>query len=48
MISALTGELKRVDDDRVHLKAGQIVYELLVPAADLAELQATLGEEMDL
>lgn len=44
MISSLTGELKRVDDDRVHLSCGAMVYELLVPAADLTELQASLGE----
>lgn len=46
MISAITGELRRVDEDRVHLKVGAIVYELLVPAADLTELQASLGEEL--
>lgn len=46
MISALTGELRRVDDDRVHLQAGPILYELLVPAADLTELQASLGETL--
>jgi Holliday junction DNA helicase RuvA len=46
MISALTGELRRVDEDRVHLKCGPILYELLVPAADLTELQASLGEEI--
>lgn len=44
MISALTGELRRVDDGRVHLAVGPVVYELLVPAADLTELQASLGE----
>src|SRR5215471_635909 len=48
MISALTGILKRVDEDRVHFQAGPIMYELLVPAADLAELQASLGEELTL
>jgi Holliday junction DNA helicase RuvA len=46
MISALTGELRRVEDDRVHLQAGPILYELLVPAADLTELQASLGETL--
>lgn len=46
MISAITGELRRVDEDRVHLRVGAIVYELLVPAADLTELQASLGEEL--
>ena len=48
MISSLTGELRKVDEDRVHLKAGPIIYELLVPAADLAELQASQGEELTL
>jgi Holliday junction DNA helicase RuvA len=46
MISALTGELKQIDEDRVHLSAGPILYELLVPAADLAELQASRGETL--
>jgi Holliday junction DNA helicase RuvA len=44
MIASLTGELRRVEDDRVHLQCGPIVYELLVPAADMTELQASLGE----
>src|SRR5947208_9944890 len=45
MIASITGELRRVDEDRVHLKCGPILYELLVPAADMTELQASLGEE---
>ena len=44
MISALTGELRRVDENRVHVQVGAILYELLVPAADLTELQVNLGE----
>src|SRR5207247_2826040 len=48
MISALSGQLKRVDEDRVHLQAGPILYELLVPAADVTELQASVGEELTL
>jgi Holliday junction DNA helicase RuvA len=48
MISALTGQLKRVLTDRVHLAAGPIVYELLVPAADIGELHAAQGEELTL
>ena len=44
MISSITGELKRVDTDRVQLAVGPIQYELLVPAADLTELQVRLGE----
>ena len=46
MIASLTGELRRVDEDRIHLKCGLILYELLVPAADMTELQASLGEEL--
>src|SRR5690349_454621 len=48
MISSLTGELRKVEQDRVHLAAGPIIYELLVPAADLAELQASQGQELTL
>jgi Holliday junction DNA helicase RuvA len=44
MIAALTGELKHVQEDRVHVLAGAIVYELLVPASDFVQLQASLGE----
>jgi holliday junction DNA helicase RuvA len=46
MISAISGELKRVDDDRAHLQVGPILYELLVTAADAAELQALVGRPM--
>ena len=46
MISALTGELKRVDEDRVHVRVGPMLCELLVPAVDATELQASLGEEL--
>ena len=46
MISALTGELRRVDEDRIHLQVGAVLYELLVPAADVTELQVNLGESM--
>ena len=48
MISALSGKLRRVDDDRIHLEAGAILYELLVPASSLTELQASLGEDLTL
>jgi Holliday junction DNA helicase RuvA len=48
MISALSGELRRVDEDRIHVQVGPILYELLVPAADLTELQASLGETLTL
>jgi Holliday junction DNA helicase RuvA len=46
MISALTGELRHVEDDRVHMQVGAILYELLVPAADVQVLEAGIGQEM--
>jgi Holliday junction DNA helicase RuvA len=46
MISALTGELRHVDEDRVHLQVGPLLCELLVPASDVPLLQAGVGEEM--
>jgi Holliday junction DNA helicase RuvA len=46
MISALTGELKRVEADRIHLQVGPMLFELLIPAVDVPLLQAGVGEEM--
>lgn len=46
MISALTGELRRVDEDRIHVQVGPLLYEMLVPASDLQLLQAGIGSEM--
>ena len=46
MIAALTGELKQVREDRVHVQAGASVYELLVPASDFNQLQTCLGQEV--
>lgn len=46
MISALTGTLRHVDDDRIHLQVGPLLCELLVPASDVQLLQAGIGEEM--
>src|ERR1700722_15132332 len=46
MISALTGILHHVDEDRAQVKVGPIQYELLVPAADVAELRESVGEEL--
>src|SRR5216110_1793120 len=46
MISAISGELKRVEEDRVSLQCGPILYELMVPAADVTELQVNLGEQV--
>jgi holliday junction DNA helicase RuvA len=46
MIASLAGMLQSIGEDRVHLQAGPIVYELLVPAADLEALAARIGEEL--
>lgn len=46
MISALTGELRRVGADRVHVQVGPLLYELLAPAADLPFLQPDVGREI--
>jgi Holliday junction DNA helicase RuvA len=46
MICALSGQLARVDDGRVHLQAGAILYELLVPAADVESLRGQVGREL--
>lgn len=46
MISAITGELTSVDEDRVQLQVGPILYELLVPAADVPLLRAGAGGTM--
>lgn len=46
MISALTGELRQVDDDRIHVQVGPILCELLVPAADVGSLRSQVGQEM--
>jgi Holliday junction DNA helicase RuvA len=46
MIASLTGTLKHVDEDRIHLEVGPILYEVHVPAVDLNYLEAAIGEEM--
>ena len=46
MIASLTGTLQYVDDDRIHLQVGPILYELLVPAADILRLKDDVGLEM--
>jgi Holliday junction DNA helicase RuvA len=46
MISALTGILQSVYDDRIDIECGPMVYEMLVPAADIDLLQAGVGQEM--
>src|SRR3954462_1475396 len=45
MISALTGHLHQVDEDRIHLRVGQMIFEALVPASDVPLLHAGVGEE---
>jgi Holliday junction DNA helicase RuvA len=46
MISALTGELTKVEEDRAHLRVGPVLVEMLIPAADVPELQRAVGEEL--
>ena len=46
MISALIGQLRDVEEDRAHLQVGPVLYELLVPAADVALLADEVGREM--
>ena len=48
MISAITGTLQRVQDDRVHLSCGPMVYEILVPAADVGQLRTLMNSEITL
>ncbi len=43
MISALSGDLVRVENHLVHLQAGPIVYEVLIPASDVETLRAAVG-----
>ena len=46
MIASLAGTLTFVDEDRIHLQVGPILYELLVPAADVLRLNDDVGLEM--
>jgi len=46
MIASLAGTLTFVDEDRIHLQVGPILYELLVPAADIMRLKDDVGLEM--
>ena len=46
MIASLTGTLKQVEEDRILLEAGPILYELLVPASDVNRLKDDVGLEM--
>jgi holliday junction DNA helicase RuvA len=46
MISEITGELRRVQQDRVQLGCGSVTYDILVPASDISELQSGIGEQI--
>ena len=46
LIAALTGTIRHVLEDRLHLTVGPILCELLIPAGDYPELHARLGEEI--
>jgi Holliday junction DNA helicase RuvA len=46
MISALTGELRHVDEDRVQVQVGPMLCEVLVPASDVPLLSAGVGNQM--
>ena len=46
MIAALTGTLIRAADGRAEVAAGPMVYELLTPAVDAANLAAAVGTEL--
>ena len=46
MISAVSGTLVRVGEDRAWLSAGPVEVEVLVPAADVAALEGRVGEEL--
>src|SRR3954449_5084787 len=46
MIAALTGQLLAVEESRVSLRAGNFVFELLVPAADVESLRARIETEV--
>jgi holliday junction DNA helicase RuvA len=46
MICAITGILQQVREDRVQLASGPMVYEILVPAADVGQLKTLAGSEI--
>ena len=46
MIAALTGKLVRAADGHVEVACGPLVYELLTPAVDAADLAAAVGTEL--
>jgi Holliday junction DNA helicase RuvA len=46
LIAALTGTVRDVHQDRLHLSVGPVLCELLIPAGDVNEMHARRGEEM--
>jgi Holliday junction DNA helicase RuvA len=46
MISAITGELRQVQEDRVQLACGPMVFEILVPASDIEQLRQSMGSQI--
>jgi holliday junction DNA helicase RuvA len=46
MISSLTGQLTRVDDDRAFVRAGPMEYEILIPAVDVDLLRDKIAAEI--
>src|SRR5262245_49326362 len=48
MISAITGELRSVDENRVRITMSAMLFELMGPAADLESLRALQGEQITL
>src|ERR1700728_549372 len=46
MICAITGTLQQVREDRVQLASGAMVYEILMPAADIGQLKTLAGSEI--
>lgn len=44
MIAALTGQLVRVAEPHVYVQVGPLLYELLVPAADVEAHRAAVGQ----
>jgi len=46
MIVRLSGKLEFVGEDSVHVTVGELTHELHVPAADVAELQPLVGQQV--
>jgi len=47
VISRIAGEVVRVDDGAAEIRAGGIVYEVLIPAADEERLRGQVGETVE-